>query len=239
MYTSRKTVAGGLAALVVVVVVAACKGSASNQDPDPTQPPNIASPTDATNPPDPGSPSARPAVPRPPAVPPSASDAALNEAVRRALVKASFDASKLRIESRGGSVIVRGTVNTAEQEMQSESVVSSVPGVRLVTGCLIVEGQPPLPCSNGSGVPDDELPPDVVSQVQQARESLQRATAIERVVEAAHVAIDDLRVAMAGDTVVLTGTAKTAAMKKRAGELAARAPGVKVVHNEIRIVNAR
>lgn len=239
MYTSRKTVAGGLAALVVVVVVAACKGSASNQDPDPTQPPNIASPTDATNPPDPGSPSARPVVHGPPAVPPSASDAALNEAVRRALVKASFDASKLRIESRGGSVIVRGTVNTAEQEMQSESVVSSVPGVRLVTGCLIVEGQPPLPCSNGSGVPDDELPPDVVSQVQQARESLQRATAIERVVEAAHVAIDDLRVAMAGDTVVLTGTAKTAAMKKRAGELAARAPGVKVVHNEIRIVNAR
>jgi osmotically-inducible protein OsmY len=234
MYTSRKTVAG-LAALVVVV--SACKGSASNEAPAP--PPGITSPTDATKPADPGSPPANPAGPRPPAAPPSASDAALNEAVRGALVKAGFDASKLRIESRGGSVVVRGTVKTPEQEMQSESVVGSVPGVRLFAGCLIVEGQPPLPCSNGSGVPDDQLPPDVVSQVQQAQESLRRATAIERDLEAAHVAIDDLRVAMTGDTVVLTGTAKTAAMKQRAGELAARAPDVKVVHNEIRIVSAR
>jgi osmotically-inducible protein OsmY len=129
----------------------------------------------------------------------------------------------IRVESRSGNVILRGTVGTESEKSQARSIAESVEGVRSVENLL-------------------ETDPGLTSQSQSSRslgEAIDDAALLAKVRTALRLDKQtrplSLEVSARGGTVVLAGRVPSEDLRKRALERVASVSGVEKVDDQMRL----
>lgn len=125
-------------------------------------------------------------------------------------------ARKIKVETEGGVVTLRGKVATAEERNAAEEITKGIDGVRSVRNTL-------------------EVVPDGKRKALDAKDDEISKTLRDRFASDDQLRTVTIRVRADNGMVTLMGTVPTIKIKDRATELARKTPGVRAVRNELQV----